>query len=158
MKIALATTLSRQGSTTIGRVIPLAQQLASQHQVHVLWPDANDSRPAIRFHHVGAEPFIRTAGAKRRLASIPLALSLLRLAFSTFVALLKIKPDLVIIVKTHPHNVLGVYLWSLFNSRPIILDVDDFELTANQITSFAQRAAIHWAEHAGFRLARQIVT
>ena len=39
----------------------------------------------------------------------------------------------------------------------VILDVDDFELTANKLKSWLQRAAIHWSERVGSRLADVIV-
>jgi glycosyltransferase involved in cell wall biosynthesis len=50
-------------------------------------------------------------------------------------------------------------IFGSFGSQPrIILDVDDFELTANVLTSINQRAVIHAAERLGARIAYSIVT
>ena len=160
MTIAFATTMSTRGSTVIGRVMPLAEQFAKHHQVHVLvLNESKKSDNNIHLHTVGQEPFIRTKQGKTRLTSLPLIFCLLTIALKTTITLFRISPDAVIIVKSLPHNVLGVWLWSLFNkNKKIILDVDDFELTANILTSINQRAAIHWAERVGANLAETIVT
>jgi len=160
MRIAFATTLGMQGSTIIGRVFPLAQELAKRHAVHVLLLENAQKLPRtspIDLRVVGAEPFERTSDGKKRKQGLRLALSLFGIALRTAVTLQRIKPDRVIIVKTLPHNVLGVWLWHLFNRNvKIITDVDDFELTANAITSFFQRFSIQWAERAAVRISSGI--
>lgn len=159
MTIAFATTMSPRGSTVIGRVMPLAEQFTKHHQVHILL--LNESKKSdnnIHLHTVGQEPFIRTKQGKTRLTGLPLIFCLLTIALKTTITLFRINPDVVIIVKSLPHNVLGVRLWLLFNkNKKIILDVDDFELTANVLTSINQRAAIHWAERVGADLADVVV-
>ncbi|MFH1353907.1 MAG: glycosyltransferase family 4 protein [bacterium] len=159
MTIVFATTMSPRGPTVIGRVLPLANQLADQGQVHVLVLGKNQkTSPHIKLHSVGREPFTRTTQGKIRLTGLPLAFHLFVVAVKTAASLYYLKPDVVIIVKSLPHNVLGVWLWSLFNKdKKIILDVDDFELTANVLTSFTQRAAIHWAERVGANLSSIVV-
>ncbi len=161
-----------------GRVMPLAREFGKMgHDVHVLGlnsfvfsgkatnldrvdspiKSANDKKTT--WHCIGREPFERTKSGKRRLAGVALVFHLTVIALKTTVALYRVKPDVVIIVKTLPHNVMGVWLWS-WVQRPekIIADVDDFELTANKLTSFGQRAAVHWAERIAVSLADVIVT
>lgn len=163
MKIVFATTQSITGSTVIGRITPIASFFAKRHKVHLLL--LNNQRKNkinntnLHYHSVGQEPFKRTLDGKHRLTGIRLLARLKLNAIRTCLALFKINPDVVIIVKPLPHNVAGVWLWHLFNPRKkIILDVDDFELTANVLTSLTQRAAIHWAARTSAKIADTIVT
>lgn len=161
MTIAFATTQSVTDSTLRGRVLPVATRLAKKHDVHVLVLEKLKvtTSPALHLHSVGRLPFVRTARGKKRLKRMALVVRLLDTAWRTAWALQRITPDVVIIEKTLPHNVLGVWLWHLFTRRPhrIILDVDDFELTANVTTSLTQRAAIHWAERTATRIAEHVI-
>lgn len=160
MRIAFATTLSTKGSTIIGRVIPLCEELSKQHEVHILLLEQRQSLPIsskLIFHSVGQEPFTRTSHGKKRLKGLALIFSMLSTAMHTARTLHRIKPDRIVIVKTYPHNVLGVWLWRLFNKQgQIILDVDDFELTATVLTSLLQRASIHWAERKAAQISEAI--
>jgi len=158
MTIVFATTLSLQGSTIQGRILPIAKQLASHHQVHLLLLNDVPSRNQINYHRVGSEPFIRTNKSKHRLSGLALLINMLSTAFNTTRTLWRISPDVVVISKALPHNVLGVKIWRLFHPRhKIILDVDDFELSSNQLSSIYQRAAIHWAERVATDLATHII-
>ena len=167
MRIAFATPLAPRASTIIGRVTPLATEFAKRHEVYVLTlASPSGPRPSLKregigvgFVSVGREPFTRTESGKKRLRGISLILNMLGTSVGTAWKLWQLKPDVVVIVKPIPSNVLGVQLYSLF-SRPkkIILDVDDFELTANKLSSIWQRAAIHWSERTGAKLARVIIT
>lgn len=159
MTIVFATTQSASGSTLIGRTIPIAEHLAKKHDVHLLAFTPLPKISRITCHPSGRNPFIRTPSGKKRLRSFPLLANMLNSAFIINWHLWRINPDLVIITKTMPHNVLGVRLWHLFHSsRNIIVDVDDFELTANHLTSLWQRAAIHWAQRCSARMATHIIT
>ena len=168
LTIVFATPLSQQGSTNIGRVKPLAAALAERHDVHmlVLGDSEKSAASSVHLHTVGIEPFTRTAAGKKRLRGFALVFNMLSTAFKTATTLRRLKPDVVVIVKPLPSNVLGVYLWRavrrLYQLQPtnynLILDVDDFELTANQLSSIWQRAAIHWSERIGASLAATIVT
>lgn len=115
-------------------------------------------RPVTWF--VGIEPFRRTNSGKQRLHGLALITNMLAAALRTTWQLLRLRPDCVIIIKTLPHNVLGAYLYKkmLRGRARVIIDVDDFELLANTVTSLDQRAAIHWAERAAVSLADHIVT
>lgn len=169
MKIALLSTLSEKGSTAAGRVLPLAFELCQIHNIHLLWPTAYQaSNSKIHFHQTGTEPFSRSKNDKVRLRGLRLVQNMLSSALSFFFTLIQIKPDVIIIFKTHPQNVLATWLYifwhktaSLFkiqadNQLKIILDVDDFELMANKVTSLVQRGAIHWSEHIGARISHHI--
>lgn len=115
----------------IGRVLPLAKEFSKQHAVHILvLGEASSEEPTITLHRVGDLPFIRTETGKKRLQGIALIFRLLSNALQTARRLLALAPDVVIIVKPLPHNVLGVLLWRLLAGRSaqVILDVDDFEL------------------------------
>jgi glycosyltransferase involved in cell wall biosynthesis len=162
VKIAFATTQNTSGSTVIGRITPIVSLLSKQHSVHLLLLGTQPNKTNnsnLHYHSVGQEPFKRTSSGKRRLGGIRLIARLKLNAFLTTVALFKINPDVVVIVKSLPHNVAGVWLWHLFNpNKKIILDVDDFELTANVLTSLTQRAAIHWAERTSAKISNIIVT
>ena len=163
MKIVFATTQNTAGSTVIGRISPIASFLAKNNDVHLLLLDTrHKSKPNktnLHYHSVGQEPFQRTPDGKRRLSGIRLIIQLKINAIRTCLALFKINPDTVVIVKPLPHNVAGVWLWRLFNqNKKIVLDVDDFELTANVLTSLTQRAAIHWAERTSAKMASTIIT
>lgn len=158
MKIAFVTTQSSDGSTLIGRTLPIAEHLAKQHDVHLLAFIPVPNVPRITCHSSGHNPFTRTSAGKKRLRSWALLVNMLHSAFTISYHLWRINPNLVVIVKTLPHNVLGVRLWHLFHSgRQIIVDVDDFELTANHLTSLWQRAAIHWAQRCAARMANHII-
>lgn len=161
MTIAFATTQSVTDSTLRGRVLPVATRLAKKHDVHVLVLEKLKvtTSPALHLHSVGRLPFVRAARGKKRRKRMALVMRLLDAAWRTAWALQRIKPDVVIIEKTLPHNVFGVWLWRLSTWRPhrIILDVDDFELTANVTTSLTQRAAIHWAERTATRIAEHVI-
>lgn len=161
MIITFATTMSSRGSTVLGRVFPLARQITGQHQTHVLvlgHDEQAHNNSTVQTYSIGREPFTRTPQGKKRLNGLPLVLHLFSVSLKTTFALWRLKPAVVVIVKPLPHNVLGVWLWSLFNrDKKIILDVDDFELTANVLTSCTQRAAIHWAERVGANLADTII-
>lgn len=159
MKIAFVTTQSSSGSTLIGRTLPIAEHLAQQYDVHLLAFIPVPKVPRITCHPSGRNPFTRTSSGKKRLRSWALLANMIHSAFTINRHLWRINPSVVIIVKTLPHNVLGVRLWHIFHSgRRIIVDVDDFELTANHLTSLWQRAAIHWAQRAASRMASHIVT
>ncbi len=157
MKIAFATTLNLNASTTVGRIIPLAQELAKYHTIHLIHLGDSRAPAPLTSHTVGQEPFTRTTSGKQRLHGISLVIALKMIALRTALALQQIRPDVIIIAKPLPHNTVGVALYHLFHRRvKIILDVDDFELTANHLTSLVQRAAIHWAERKAAKLARSI--
>ena len=157
--IVFATAQSLEGSTTIGRIFPLAKELEKQGTecfVLALQSPASAARKNIYF--VGTLPFRKTEGGKKRLGGLALILNMLATALRTAWALFRLRPDVVIISKPLPANTLGVRLWSW--TRPaakIILDSDDFELTANKLSSIYQRAAIHWSERVAAKLAQAIV-
>lgn len=152
MKIAFATTLSPQGSTNIGRVFPLASELEKLgHECHVL---LLNETTAEKHHVVGQEPFTRTAAGKKRLGPVGLVFNQLQIAIKTAATLRRLRPDVVVVIKSLPANTLGVWLGK--GQAKVILDVDDFELMSNQLSSFLQRAAIHWAERTGAKIAQAI--
>jgi len=161
MVIAFATALSSRSSTIIGRVAPLAREFSREHDVHLLLlSDSSSKRPNVgTAHFIGQEPFTRTASGKQRLRGLPLIANMLSSARQTFRTLRQLKPDVVILVKPLPSNTLGVRFWSLNkpSQSTIILDTDDFELTANQLSSLTQRAAIQWSERAAARMSSAIV-
>lgn len=168
MKIAFATAQSLQGSTNVGRIIPLVKELQKKgHACHVLTlatPPANRERtshkiPNIQFHTIGAEPFRRTEKGKKRLRGVSLLGNIFATALGTTKALYKIKPDVIVMSKPLPANVTGVWLYTkLHQPKKLVLDADDFELTANKLTSIYQRAVIHWSERIASALADVIVT
>ena len=160
MRLAFIPTQTPTGSTNIGRIFPLARELAQNHEVHVL-VHRGQQKPVtenFKIHVTGRDPFARTATGKKRLRGIALIgrlkINILRAMFT----LLRLKPDIVIISKSLPESVLAAWLYSKLRRTRFILDVDDFELTANKLTSLAQRAAVHWAERAGAKLAEVIIT
>ena len=161
-KIAFATPLAPRTSTIVGRVVPLATELTKQHEVSVLTlgrPSLIREGKGVGFVSVGREPFTRTDSGKKRLRGLGLVLNMLGTSLRTAWKLWRLKPDVVVIVKPIPSNVFGAWLYSFFGRpKQKILDVDDFELTANKLSSIWQRAAIHWAERVGAKLADVIVT
>ena len=159
MKIAFVTTQSANGSTLIGRTLPVAKYIASKHEVHLLAFAPLPAVAGLTCHATGRDPFTRTRHGKKRLRSWPLLFNMLSSALSIAWHLGRINPDRVVIVKTLPHNVLGVRLWHLAHPRRrVIIDVDDFELTANRLTSFWQRASIHWAQRCAAHLSSHVIT
>jgi glycosyltransferase involved in cell wall biosynthesis len=167
MRVVFVTTLSLSGSTVRGRAIPLAQQLSAQHETHLLTlsstnphENINTCPPRLHCHFTGQEPFTRNQSGKTRLSGFSLVFNMITTAWKIFRKLSQINPDCVIIVKAMPHNTFGILLWHWFKRlhQPIILDVDDFELSANQLSSFIQRAAVHWSERVAANLSDAIVT
>lgn len=162
MKIAFATAQSLRGSTNIGRIMPLGAELQKiGHAIHVLvltTPDAAPEAKGLSIHYIGREPFRRTSRGKRRLQGIRLTLSMLFTAIRTALTLKRLKPDLIIISKPLPSNVTGVLIYGLLTTDyKLILDADDFELTANKLSSIYQRAPIHWASRRAAQLAQAVV-
>lgn len=163
MTIAIVTTQGITGSTVIGRALPLARQFARANQAHLILLNGTKKLPVstenLKFHSVGQEPLKRTRSGKKRLKGPALVFVMAATVVRIFFQLIKIRPEVVIIMKSLPHNVAGVYLWRYtFGWRKkIILDVDDFELTANVLSSIWQRATIHWAERAGLKISNRIV-
>ncbi len=164
MRIVFVTTLSLSGSTNRGRIIPLAQQLSRHHNVHLLTlrshtSDSSSCPTGLSCHIVGTEPFYRHQNGKKRLKNISLFVNMLATAWHIFRTLTHLRPDCVIVSKPLPHNTLGVLLWHWFSRlhTSIILDVDDFELSANQLSSWLQRASIHWSERMATSLSNQII-
>lgn len=172
MKIAFATAQSLHGSTNVGRIMPLAQEFtANGQECYILalkspTPSISPSgrgrknhEPVTpRIHYIGREPFRRTANGKERLKGLSLILNMLGTALRTTWTLHRIKPAVIIISKPLPANVLGVWLFThSFGRSKIMLDTDDFELTANKLSSLAQRAVIHWSERMAAQVADTIV-
>lgn len=165
-RIACVCPLSPNASTVVGRLIPLTQawqnKLGHTVQLFLLQPRHAAQSPSANVTLTGKEPFTRTKQGKIRLTGIPLIINMFLTALHTTIALTHFKPNIVIIAKPLPTNVFAVYLWSLitrFRSKPtrIILDVDDFELTANHLSSLLQRFAIHWSERTASQLADYII-
>ncbi|MEK7556528.1 MAG: glycosyltransferase [Patescibacteria group bacterium] len=161
MKIAFITTQGLAGSTLAGRVLPLAKELSQKHEVHILahGKSSQGSHAGVQVHFIGTDPFQKTASGKKRQRGVPLVLTILTNAIVGSMKLTSLKPDAVVIVKSLPENVLATQLALLVNKlKRVILDVDDFELTANVTSSWTQRAAIHWAERASAKIADHVVT
>lgn len=161
MKIAFLTTQTISGSTVVGRVLPLAREIAKKHEIHVLvhQGEAAQKTPGMTMHEFGKDPFIRTSAGKRRLRGIALIGRLKFNAYLAAVSLFRIKPDVVVIVKSLPESVLAAWIAKLIflPHAKYILDVDDFELTANKLSSPLQRAAVHWAQRAGVHAASKVI-
>jgi glycosyltransferase involved in cell wall biosynthesis len=169
MKIAFVTTQSSAGSTNIGRIFPIAEQLARVYDIHILvHQGSNASGTELTLHVIGRDPFRHTGQGKQRLSGIRLANRLITNTLHAAFTLSILRPDVVIISKSLPESVFAAWLYHqmariarLINpgqAPRFILDVDDFELTANVLSSLNQRAAVHAAERIGTKLAHVIVT
>lgn len=157
MKIAFCATLNLNASTLVGRILPLARELSSEHAIHVIHLGESTADQPLTFHPVGPEPFSRTPHGKKRLRGLSLIIAMKTIALRTALTLHRLRPDIIIIAKPLPHNTLGAALYHFFHRHAkIFLDVDDFELTANHLTSLVQRAAIHWSERKAAKLAHHI--
>lgn len=157
MKIVFCTTLNLNASTLVGRILPLARELSREHTTHVIHLGTSATQDRLKLHSVGNEPFHRSPTGKKRLRGLSLIIALKTIAMRTALTLQHIQPDIIIIAKPLPHNTLGVALYHFWHRRiKIILDVDDFELTANHLSSLAQRAAVHWSERKAAKLAYHI--
>ncbi len=144
----------------LGRVLPLAEALAARdHNVHVLGLQSDNAMPsAITFHTVGHEPFVREAHGKIRYSGMHLLFTMSNAAMRTTWQLYRIAPHVIVIVKPLPQNTFGVWLYRVFRPRvKVVLDADDFELTANVLTSFTQRAVLHVCARLAVRLSSYIV-
>lgn len=160
MKIVFVTAHPLISSTSIGRVIPLAKRFAENHDVTILAhsSDAPAVADNVRVEIIGKDPFTRTESGKKYKRGIGLVWQMLVNTWNTLLLLVHIQPDVAVIIKPLPQNVAATFLWHLFNAKKrVILDVDDFELTANKLTSIYQRMAIHWSERAGATMADAIV-
>ncbi len=161
MKIAFVCTQNNTGSTIIGRVLPIAAHLSHDfgHTVTLLMHEpAQIPQESIKTISIGKNPFSHTQDGKKRLSGFALISRMKLNAFRTILALQKTRPDVVVIVKTLPQNVFAVWLWSLLHpGTPIVVDIDDFELEANQLTSLLQRFAVHWSERKAAHMAEHII-
>ena len=96
MKIAFITTQTAAGSTVIGRVLPLARQLATQHDVHVVvHQDGKQGTDAgVSLHYAGSDPFTRQSdGTKKRAGGLQLVITMLRNVLAHLTVLRHIQPD-----------------------------------------------------------------
>lgn len=145
----------------VGRVLPVARELAAHHEVYILQLTGHTALPPEKnIHHVivGQEPFARGTAGKQRQSGLRLVRTMAGAALGTARELRRINPDVIVIVKPLPANVAGTLLaLSLRQNSYLVLDVDDFELTANVLTTLTQRAAIHWSERAAARYAHAII-
>lgn len=167
MKIAFVTTQSPTQSTLVGRILPLTTRLAKhqQYNIHILGHQTNQTAlpQGITWHSIGLNPFIASDGTKKRLKGLQLVSRLIQNIIGTCKTLKNLNPDVIVIVKPLPQNVAAVSLYSRWlalitqTSPRILLDMDDYELTANQLTSLAQRAAVHWSQQEAHRLARHVI-
>lgn len=164
MKIVFITTQSLIQSTLIGRVLPLAQEFQKMgNDVMVLVHSEKNSKSAnpqfpIKIKSIGPNPFERTSAGKKRKSGLSLIWTMKMNALRAAWQLVQEQPDVTIIVKPLPENTLAVKLAKIFlHNTKIILDVDDFELEANNLTSLLQRAAIHWSERASSKMASHII-
>lgn len=159
MNIVFVTTQSHLQSTLIGRVFPLAEEFQNMgHEVTVLGHKESDTAsPLPNFVVTGPNPFSRTKTGKKRRSGIALIAIMKINALRAAWKLMSIRPDVIIIVKPLPENTLAVALAKIFlwNAK-VILDSDDFELFANKVSSFFERAAIHASERIASSLASHI--
>ncbi|OGY37037.1 MAG: hypothetical protein A3E36_00400 [Candidatus Andersenbacteria bacterium RIFCSPHIGHO2_12_FULL_45_11b] len=175
MKIVFVTTQSHAQSTLIGRIIPIAKELGKKgnavtvlvHGEDLSFPRKREStslthgspiKSGMTFRITGKNPFTRTATGKKRKSGLFLAVLLFANAIRSALAIIKIHPDVIIIVKPFPENVFAVSLARFFipNSK-IVLDVDDFELFANVLSSPIERAVLHWSERKASWLAMHTI-
>ncbi|MEK7499606.1 MAG: glycosyltransferase [Patescibacteria group bacterium] len=163
MKIVFLTTLSLEQSTVIGRVLPLAKEFKKMgHEVTILLHKELSSRPPSRDPGAstiitGINPFTRTKDGKKRLTGLRLLLRLKINALRAAWHLLRVHPDTIILVKPLPENTLAACIAKLLLWKTkIILDVDDYELFANNLSSLLQRAVIHVSERIAASLSSHI--
>lgn len=164
MKIVFVTTQSLIQSTLIGRVLPLAQEFQKMgNDVTVLVHSEKNSKQTtpqfpVKIQPIGPNPFERTSAGKKRKSGLALLWTMKMNALRAAWQLVGEKPDAIIIVKPLPENTFAVKLAKPFlGNVKIILDVDDFELEANSLTSLMQRAAIHWSERVASKIASHII-
>jgi len=142
MKVAFITAQSLTGSTNIGRILPLARHLSEYHQVDILVHNGQGDKPnpKIKIHFTGRDPFTLTESGKQRLHGLALIMLMLVNVMKSSFKLVSLRPQVIVISKSLPETVLAAWLASKF-IRPakIILDIDDFELTANVVASLKER-------------------
>ncbi len=160
MKIAFVTTQSIVQSTLIGRIIPVAKEIARMgNDVTLLVHDEGETPQidGLSVVSVGKNPFARTAEGKKRKRGAALLFLMLGNAIRALQSLLSIRPDVIVIVKPLPENVFAVSLARIFIKTKVVLDVDDFELFANVVSSLSERAVLHWAERRASVMAQNII-
>ncbi|MDA1169304.1 MAG: glycosyltransferase [bacterium] len=106
----------------------------------------------------GTNPFERTESGKKRHGGLRLIITMKVNALRAAWGLITERPDYIILVKPLPENTFAVVLskLSLWKTK-VILDVDDFELFANNLSSLLERAAIHLSQRVATTLASHIV-
>ena len=161
MKIVFVTTQNLTGSTVRGRILPLIHELAKNttQDIHlIIHGPTNLPETNITLHSSGLNPFVITPAGKKRLTGLPLIWHLLTNAIRAAYILINLKAETIIISKPLPENVLAVTLATWFyKPAKIVLDADDFELSANVLSSSLQRFAIHWAERQASKLSANII-
>lgn len=112
----------------------------------------------IRTIITGRNPFERTESGKKRYGGLRLLMTMKINAIRAAWGLITERPDYIILVKPLPENTLAVALSKLFLWKTkVILDMDDFELFANNLSSFIERAAIHLSQRVATALASHTV-
>ena len=170
MKIAFVTTQSLLQSTVVGRILPVAKELGKMgNEVTVLVHEEASSLQSsgsargndpvgVHTVSIGYNPFTRTESGKKRKRGFALLFLMFGNAIRGSQALLNIRPDIIVIVKPLPENVFAVSLARLFLPKSkIVLDVDDFELFANVVSSLPERAVLHWAERRASSMAQHVI-
>lgn len=164
MNIVFLTTQSCIQSTVIGRVIPLARQcVALGHRVVLLVHREKDEKESsdvkgMQVRVTGVNPFSRSTDGKKRARGLYLIWTMKLNAWRAVWALIIERPDVIVLVKPLPENTMAASIAKLFlwNTK-IILDVDDFELFANSLSSLLERAAIHASERIATALSSHVV-
>lgn len=168
MKIAFLTTQSRVQSTLVGRVLPLAKEFVAMGHTVVLLMHRERAeygkehelinQKGISVRITGTNPFSRSESGKKRQKGLYLIWTMKVNAWRAAWALITQRPDVIVLVKPLPENTLALVIAKpfLWNTK-VILDVDDFELFANNLSSLLERAAIHASERVATKLSSRIV-
>jgi glycosyltransferase involved in cell wall biosynthesis len=166
MKIVFLTTQSSVQSTLVGRVVPLAKQFITMGHTTLLLvhrekdskKKGQDSLEGVPVRITGVNPFSRSVGGKKRSKGFYLLWTMKINAWRAAWALVTERPDVIVLVKPLPENTLAAVLARpfLWNTK-IVLDVDDFELFANNLSSLMERAAIHASERVATAISSHIV-
>lgn len=161
-KIVFVSSLGRESSTFLGRLLPLASELSKKgFNVSILLLHYKYRRSiqkkfieknSIVSYYIGQGAVLKDEKSKKYFPFLKLIFVLATSSFRIFKALLKEKDvDVIIVSKPHPHNFLPAILAAKIMRKKLILDSDDLEYASNKDVTFFQEAVLRVVEKIGVR-------
>lgn len=162
MKVVFVSSLGRESSTFLGRLLPLARELSKKGVIikffllHYKYRLCSSKEIAegknVTSYYLGQAAVFKDEKSKHYFPFLKLISSLITSSFRIFKALLKEKDvDVIVVSKPHPHNFWPAILVAKVKRKKIILDSDDLEYASNKKIAPFQKFVLKFSEKIGIK-------